>query len=178
MVRNGASPNVRRRQLVYSGQNIGWQHHRMDGCNVEPPVRGCTKISPAASTWLPLHAPHVTKETSFGRLDFLARDSPIAMRLRTQVPGVASAFNVYRRSTERPIRRWHQPHEGLGFSSFDTPYVAAKANAKYTTGIRRNACAADCACIFQKARRSTMSGSSSMLPSDAREPSTPCVRQA
>jgi hypothetical protein len=44
--------------------------------------------------YLPLHAPHVTKETSFGRVDFLPRDSPTAIRLRTQIPDVASAFDV------------------------------------------------------------------------------------
>lgn len=48
----------------------------------------------AWQVYLPLHAPHVTKETSFGRVDFLPGDSLTATQLRTQIPSVASAFDV------------------------------------------------------------------------------------
>lgn len=48
-------------------------------------------------TWrvyLPLHAPVVVEETTFGRVDFLPGNSATAIRLRSQIPGVASAFDV------------------------------------------------------------------------------------
>lgn len=48
----------------------------------------------AWQVYLPLHAPSVAKETSFGRVDFLPGNSATPTRLRAQLPDVASAFNV------------------------------------------------------------------------------------
>jgi hypothetical protein len=74
------------RRSAAFGKRLRREARRLQEGLAAPPV--------AWQVYLPLHAPTVTTETSFGRVDFLPGDSATATRLRNQIPDVASAFNV------------------------------------------------------------------------------------
>jgi len=74
------------RRTAAFGKRLKNEARRLLGGLGEPPV--------GWQVYLPLHAPSVTKATSFGHVECLPGDSATPARLRDQPPTVASAFKV------------------------------------------------------------------------------------